>query len=195
MIIEPDTLSEFLVRLRRIFSAMDEAYEGVAGQYGFSCTGCSDNCCMTRFYHHTHLEYAALMEGMAVLGPEAQAAVHGKALDVVQKTELADKKGEDVRFMCPLNLDGMCILYDYRPMICRLHGIPHELRPPGRSPEKKPGCGDFFTCCGKMDYIKFDRTPFYMEMARLEKELKQSAKTSVKFKKTISEMIVEMNKA
>ena len=195
MIIDSDILNDFLVRLKGIFSAMDDAYERAAGRYGFTCTGCDDNCCRTRFYHHTHLEYAYLMEGMTALGPEQQTAVRDKALDVVQRTGLADKKGEAVRFMCPLNLDGMCIVYDYRPMICRLHGIPHELRPPGRTPDRKPGCGAFLTLCGKMDYIKFDRTPFYMEMARLENELKQGANSGLKFKKTIAEMIVEMNKA
>ena len=173
---------------------MDKAYEEVEGRYGFACTGCDDNCCMTRFYHHTRLEYAYLMEGVAALGPKEYTGVHDKALDVVQRTQLADKKGEDVRIMCPLNLEGMCRLYDYRPMICRLHGIPHEVRQPGRGFERGPGCRAFGARCGEKNYIKFDRTPFYMEMARLEKEFKQRLNTTVKFKKTIAEMITEKNK-
>ena len=191
MTIDPDISNEFLARLKSIFSAMDEAYERAAGGYGFVCTGCDDNCCMTRFYHHTHLEYAYLMEGMRAFGLVEQKTFQEKALDVVERTRAADQKGGAVRIMCPLNLDGLCSLYAHRPMICRLHGIPHELRPPGRSAERGPGCGAFLIRCGEMNYITFDRTPFYMEMARLEKEFKQRLNKTRKFKKTIAEMLVE----
>ncbi len=42
---------------------MDLKYKEAADYYGFDCTGCEDNCCFTRFFHHTLLEYLYIMEG------------------------------------------------------------------------------------------------------------------------------------
>jgi hypothetical protein len=44
--------------------------------------------------------------------------------------------------------------------------------------------------CSDKRYLKFDRTPFYFEMAKLESELKQAIGLSGRVKMTIAEMIV-----
>ena len=92
--------------------------------------------------------------------------------------------------MCPLNLDEMCILYPYRPMICRLHGIPHELKRPEQKTIYGPGCETFDHRCGRRAYFEFDRTPFYQELAKLEQAVKQALGIAEKFKMTIAEMII-----
>jgi hypothetical protein len=74
-------------------------------------------------------------------------------------------------------------------MICRLHGIPHELARPGRGVLHAPGCDTFTRTCDVEKRFKFDRTPFYVEMAALEKELKQSAGRLRKIKMTVAQMI------
>jgi hypothetical protein len=76
-------------------------------------------------------------------------------------------------------------------MICRLHGIPYELRKPGQPTVHGPGCGDFDKQCPDPSYIQFDRTPFYFEMARLENEFKQAAGLTGRIKMTIAEMVME----
>jgi hypothetical protein len=78
-------------------------------------------------------------------------------------------------------------------MICRLHGIPHELHGPGGRVIRNPGCDEFFDQCresGRTDYIQFDRTPFYRQMAMLEKELRQKTGYVDKIKLTIAQMLV-----
>lgn len=92
--------------------------------------------------------------------------------------------------MCPLNFDGLCVLYPYRPMICRLHGIPHELQPPGQGKILNVGCRDFEKRNSTRMHVPFDRTPFYTKMAGLEKEFRQQAGTTQKIKMTVSQMIV-----
>jgi hypothetical protein len=74
-------------------------------------------------------------------------------------------------------------------MICRLHGIPHELTIPGRGISKASGCGDFVRKCSGKPYYKFDRTPFYTQMAALEKALRQSVRGMHKIKMTVAEMV------
>jgi Fe-S-cluster containining protein len=186
-----DKLDEFFNRLQAVFAQMDRKYDEIAASYGFECRGCEDNCCQTRFYHHTYLEYLFVGLGFDKLDAAERSIILNRAVDVCRQAELADQKGAPVRSMCPLNLNGMCSIYDFRPMICRMHGIPHELRKPGQSAVRGPGCGDFDLQCPDASYVPFDRTPFYFEMAKLENEFKAAAGISGRIKLTIAEMLLE----
>ncbi|GBC62368.1 hypothetical protein DENIS_3340 [Desulfonema ishimotonii] len=168
---------------------MDQAWETAATHYGFHCDGCADNCCLTLFYHHTWLEYLCIREGFEALLPDVREAVTARAAEVRVNVGEAEKTGQPLRFMCPLNTDGLCQIYSHRPMICRLHGIAHELHPPGRDVVYGPGCGAFTAQTDGMDYFRFDRTPFYVAMSRLESELKAALGISDRIKMTIAEMI------
>ena len=148
---------------------------------------------MTLFFHHTYLEFFYLMEGIDALPTDIRESLFERAKDKNGKTAEMEKKSSPFRRMCPLNVGGLCILYDHRPMICRMHGIPHELKTPGRLTTFGPGCDAFSIQCGSKKIFRFDRTPFYVEMSNLEKELKQKFKISQKFKKTITQMLVEKN--
>jgi hypothetical protein len=186
---DPDDNTPLLDRLDTLYKAMDRKYQEAADHYGLQCNGCDDNCCYTRFYHYTLLEYLYIRKGYHLLERERQTQITRSALDVCRKTEVADKKGRAVRLMCPVNVAGLCVLYAYRPMICRLHGIPHELTIPGRGVSKASGCGDFIRICSGKPYYKFDRTPFYARMAALEKELRKKVRGMHKIKMTVAEMI------
>lgn len=179
----------FLDRLAALYAAMDRKYREAADYYGFQCSGCEDNCCFTRFYHYTALEYLFILKGYHLLDTQKQAEVKRRAMDVCRKTEKADKEGTSVKMMCPVNSAGLCLIYAYRPMICRLHGIPHELVSPGRGMSKTSGCATFTRAYHLKKYYKFDRTPFYAEMAALEQELRQSMGGIRKIKMTVAEMI------
>ncbi len=182
--------SLFFDRLAKLYAGMDSEYKKAADYYSFHCTGCKDNCCLTRFYHHTFLEYFYILKGCESLDPETKTDVVEKASELCRKSDDADEKGMKMRIMCPLNFSGMCVLYDYRPMICRLHGIPHELHMPGRDVFYGSGC-EFFTDQSEgKNYFKFDRTPFYFEMSRLETELKRSAGIIRKMKMTVAQMLL-----
>ncbi len=180
----------FRDRLKQIYAAMDRAYNRAAGHYGFACDGCRDSCCRSRFYHHTIIEYDYLIEGLKTLNSEKREEVTSRALRVVDETARADKSATAVRLMCPLNFDELCTLYPYRPMICRLHGIPHEWHKPGQNPVNGPGCGAFDRCRSRQDYFKFDRTPFYRDMAMLEQKVRQAMGTNKKIRMTVAEMIL-----
>ena len=183
------TYAPFLGRFKIIFASMDLKYKEAADYYSFDCTGCEDNCCFTRFFHHTLLEYLYIMEGYGTLDRAKQVEVKSRALEVCRKTDEAVEKGIPVRVMCPLNFDELCLIYDYRPMICRLHGIPHELQRPGQSTMYGPGCDTFTKQCQEKELFKFDRTPFYVEMAELEKELRQAVGVRQKIKLTVAQML------
>lgn len=180
----------FIEELKNIFARMETAYDSVAEQYAFNCTGCEDNCCLTRFYHHTLLEHIYIEEGVKTLDKGLREEIFAKAKEVITKTENADLKGQPVRFMCPLNFDGKCILYEYRPMVCRLHGLAHELVKPGQPPVRSSGCELFTVQTKNSDYIRFDRTPHYIELAKLEGKIRVASGFMEKTKNTIAEMLI-----
>jgi len=177
----------YLDRLSAIFRIMDERYDETAGKYGFVCAGCEDSCCQTRFYHHTLIEYFYLKSGFESFNSKDRMMIHSKALEVNFQWETHSAPAPGV--MCPLNEAGRCRLYAHRPMICRLHGIPHELNHPIKGRAIGPGCHEFVLQCGGKAYFPFDRTPLYRELADLEKSFRRETGLSIKMKMTISEML------
>jgi hypothetical protein len=75
-------------------------------------------------------------------------------------------------------------------MICRLHGVPHELRYPDGRVSYGVGCPVFSTHFDDKDYIPFDRTTFYRQLSSVEQEFRQSSGMTGKIKMTIAQMIV-----
>lgn len=191
--IEQNSYAGFLDRLAGIYSAMDKKYQDAANYYGFQCSGCTNNCCFTRFFHHTLLEYLYIKEGYDTLVHKKQAEVLRRALAVCRETDAAGEREMSVRIMCPLNFDGLCILYSRRPMICRLHGIPHELHRPGQGVISGSGCEVFMEQWKQNVNFKMNRTPFYAEMAALEKALREKVGMTQKIKFTVAQMIVSFH--
>lgn len=173
--------------LKHLFEGMDEAYNRIAARAGFVCRGCPENCCRSRFYHHTYLEYYYLREGFDRLQPAARA----KALAAAARMPREDCGHSGPRRpLCPLHQEGACSLYPYRPLICRLHGVPHKLEQPGGRRVYGPGCAEFERLCGTAPDLRLNRTPLYRQMAELENRFKQLAGVSLKIKMTIAEMIL-----
>jgi Fe-S-cluster containining protein len=133
------------------------------------------------------VEYHGLRDGFERLPAGPQAEILARAESWCAEHA---RPRSDARSLCPLNSGGRCVLYAHRPMICRLHGIPHELRRPGQPEQRSPGCGEFNRRCGRMSYHPFDRTPLYTELARLESEFQQALGVHRRFKHTIAEMLL-----
>jgi Fe-S-cluster containining protein len=187
-------LEAFFEKLEKLFLSMNEKYDEAASYYDFHCNGCDDNCCMTLFHHHTYLEFFYLKKGFKALSFELKKHVYDRAMNVCEETKAIDSKTESNRTMCPVNIEGKCAIYHYRPMICRLHGIPSEWRFPSKTGANRTvisaGCEEFGRQCKKKDYYKFDRTPYYNQMARLENDLKEHFGFNQKIKKTVAQIIV-----
>jgi len=179
----------YFKQLKDLYARMSDTYNQVAAQYEFGCEDCPENCCQTRFYNFTYSEYFFLMEGMAGLGTETQKELIQKAVDDCHEIAAIESRGESPRVMCPLNEDGMCTLYEFRPMICRLHGIPYDLQLPDRNPVRGEGCTEFDQRTHSTSYIPFDRTPLYRTLSALERDVRLEIGESRKIKMTVAEMI------
>ena len=186
---QPDSPS-ILNRLTTLFSKMDQAYKVFCDSTGFYCQGCEDNCCQTQFNHHTLVEFLYIRRGYLALNQNCQADIKQRAWSYCRQLEKATRQAETLGQMCPLNDAGLCRLYVFRPMICRLHGIPHSIRRPDGKIVIGPGCEEFVQSTTDTDIRPLDRTPYYMQMAALEKELRNLLGFRAKLKMTVAEMIV-----
>ena len=132
-------MNNLFKKLELLYIKMDKAFDKAASHYGFRCNGCEDNCCKSFFYHHTFIEKDFLLS-------KANDFTHDKKLSLKKNAGLYlnsvshENKDSNNRPLCPLNKNNLCILYNQRPMICRLHGIPHHLNISGKEIKQTPGC-------------------------------------------------------
>ncbi|MBL0713427.1 MAG: hypothetical protein JJV98_06970 [Desulfosarcina sp.] len=180
----------FFERIIGVYQQMDAAYATVAGHYGFTCNGCEDSCCLTRFRHHTLIEYAYLLHGFTGLEAAVRTKVCALSFQYRQVLQDAEARGAVFRHWCPLNRDGRCILYAFRPMICRLHGLPHHLRHPTRGLIQGPGCHIFKEQCQSAAPRPLDRSKLYAALAGLERDVRQGTGFRTPIGMTVADMIL-----
>ena len=186
-----------LHRLGRIYGEMETEYNRVAVQLEFSCEGCPDNCCDSYFEHHTYAEWSYLWLGFRQLPAEEQQEILQRAEAYQRACEAALAREERPQVMCPLNRKGRCILYPYRLMVCRTHGVPATMtRPDGRR-LNFPGC---FRCqeLVKVRYQneegvpRMERTPLLRQLAMLENDLMEGRRHLYpKIRLTIAQMLLQ----
>ncbi|MBT8342476.1 MAG: hypothetical protein KJP07_20930, partial [Desulfatitalea sp.] len=98
-----------LEALARLFEDMDRNYGETARRHGFACHGCPDNCCHTRFYHHTLVEYLYLRRGLEQMTPAEQGFIRTTASQQVQHANACMNHDQPPRLMCPLNRSERCL--------------------------------------------------------------------------------------
>ncbi len=179
---------ELIPRLAELYRLMDSAYCEAGNRIGFSCDGCNGvECCTVDLTLHTSVEMLYLRRGFNALDTSRQLEILGRCREIIKAKE-DDCLGQAYRnAVCALNFEGLCILYDYRPMICRLAGIPHIITRPDNGTIESGGCvryhNDFLN-----DHpdLRIDRTDFYRQMAGIEIEV-----VRVIGKRTVSRTVAE----
>jgi hypothetical protein len=161
---------ELIPRLEELYRKMDRAYAAIATEVGFSCKDCDgERCCTVDLTLHTTVEKQYLRKGFKNLDTSRQREILARC-DSVLAAKDEDPLGDAYRdAVCVLNFDGLCILYPYRPMICRVAGIPHFILKPDGKTLSREGCSRYQTLIQPAHPdLKMDRTEFYREMAAIE---------------------------
>ncbi len=184
------TGEQLIPRLAELYDTIDSTYKAVIDQAGFSCAGCDGvKCCTVDLVLHTSIEMLYLRRGFNTLESPIRAEIAQRS-DQIVRYKRQNSVGEEYRSaVCAANFDGLCSLYQHRPMICRLAGIPHIIfRPDGRAIESggctryeqdvRPGCPD----------LQVDRTPFYRKLAQMEMEMIE-ARGSRTSARTVAEVL------
>jgi hypothetical protein len=159
---------EMADKLALLYEEMAADYDRAAAKIGLTCRGCPDNCCDSYFHHHTAIEWAYLWRGLRTLPPSALEAAQERARLCLDHYRAAEAAGTWPKMMCPLNENALCMLYLYRPMVCRTHGVAARLRRPDGKTLHFPGCFRCQELTAKPDTLAMDRTPLLRRLARLE---------------------------
>lgn len=182
-----------LCRLEKVYAEMDRSFKSAADCYSFECNGCTESCCRTLFYHHTLIEFLYFAAGFRSLERGVQIILAARAEAFGRAMRATGENRSSPRHMCPVNEAGRCRLYAFRPMICRLHGIPSDLNRPDGTRLQAPGCAAFAERCGHLPPVAFDRTPFYRELAAIERDVRRDVPPAGKIKMTVAEMILAVS--
>jgi Fe-S-cluster containining protein len=178
-------LSSILEKAIAVYARLDAAYLETAKVYDFVCRGCEENCCRSRFFHYTAIEHIILYEGLIRLPAGRREEVARRALEYNLRSA-----GGPAGILCPLNHEDRCMLYDQRPMICRLHGVPYHLRLPDGRFQAGAGCAAFEGRRDPAIEARLDRTPLYRALAELEQAARSIPGWTGKRRMTIAEMIL-----
>jgi hypothetical protein len=183
--------------LTDIYATMELQYDGIASKISLSCSDCPDNCCDSYFLHYTYSEWAYIWEGIRALDNETLEIILDRSKRYVEESQKILQRRERPKLLCPLNDEGLCILYSHRLMICRLHGIPASMTRPDGQALKFPGC---FRCQEiiQKNYQKetdvpfMNRTELLGRIAALESELLGGKRHLFpKVRRSIAEMIAD----
>lgn len=167
---------ELIPRLRELYESIDQAYAAATAEVGFSCGGCDGvACCTVDVTLHTFAEMDYLRRGLSTLDEVRRNVVLDRCRFMVA-AKRKDPVGESYRrSVCALNFEGLCGLYEYRPMICRLAGIPHFFVRPDGTSRQSGGCARYEReVLSSHPDIRIDRTPFYHAMAQIELDAVQT---------------------
>ncbi len=188
-----DSKKALLGNLSDLYRQMENEYKQIANQLNLSCATCEDNCCKSYFRHHTYIEWAYLWQGIQSCSQEKKHKFLQRAKDYVRESEDILKQGKTPHLMCPLNTNGWCELYEYRLMICRLHGVPNKINMPDGSSKSFPGCHPCQKITAKMNsFPALDRTPLYIRLVELERLfVGEKGKNLPKVNMTLAEMLVQ----
>jgi hypothetical protein len=162
--------SAMIIRLQDLYQRMDESYREAARQTGFSCDNCDgEACCTVDLRIYTFAEKLFLQHGLASLEAPLREEIRRRCREMLKAKE-EDPLGAAYRnSVCALNFRGRCVLYQYRPMICRLAGIPHFItRPDGKTLERG-GCIRYEKEFQPSNPdVRVNRSDLYRDMAILE---------------------------
>ncbi|MBU1568630.1 MAG: hypothetical protein KJ630_23755 [Proteobacteria bacterium] len=181
--------------LEEVYKKLQDEYQRVAQALCFSCNECPDNCCDSYFLHHTYAEWAFLWIGFRQLDAGWRSTLLKRSREWLEQCEKALAVGERPQVMCPLNNDGLCVLYKHRLLVCRTHGVPARITRPDGQELRFPGC---FRCQeivadkypGK-DPPHVARTQLLHTLALLENQLLEGKRHLLpKVRITIAEMLV-----
>jgi len=139
-------LQAHIRRYLELVASADRMFEAVRRDHGhlMGCKAGCDDCCSV--YYELSLVEAFVLQGMCgEVVPRATARRVLRRAETVEPLFRQAKeslqalppefRGEEslqeaaakIRLQCPLNEEGGCVLYEYRPITCRLYGVPQKI--------------------------------------------------------------------
>lgn len=156
-------------------------------KHGVKCKRGCNECCSVGFFDITLLDAIHLRTALKELPPSVRERVLAKAneqMDILEKKKAFSRKDpllkslpaidaisrRSAKMSCPaLDQNGACLIYDFRPHICRIFGP--TIRGPRRA-VRLEGCGYFSRDIPEEDFPIFDH---YEEEKKMQKAMFRKA--------------------
>ncbi|MFN7925336.1 MAG: YkgJ family cysteine cluster protein [Bryobacteraceae bacterium] len=132
------TISHIIVQYRRLGEAYGEEFQRNRDLHGarIQCrAGCSD--CCSQLFQITEIEAAEVSRGVAAQAESVRERLRARAAQylaerhgIVARSGLGATEAwgslppVGTRLACPALEDGVCTIYEWRPLICRKFGVP-----------------------------------------------------------------------
>ena len=92
-----------------------------------ACRAGCDICCNSSYYPSSALEYEYVRTGInTLLSEEKKQEIYDKVIKILKDRRNFLKTNPNVMeysYSCPFLVDGACGIYQYRPLLCRTHGL------------------------------------------------------------------------
>lgn len=127
-------LNRYINYLSELNSKLDKYFD--EQREFISCKAGCALCCKTSYYAASEVEYAYVRIGLNNLSEEHQKIVRDKAIQSLKDRNTFLKSNPDTlkfSYECPFLINETCSIYEYRPMLCRSHGlIYNDVEKPGK---------------------------------------------------------------
>ncbi|RMG01270.1 MAG: hypothetical protein D6726_09835 [Nitrospirae bacterium] len=178
-------------RLIEVYKKLDDEYRLVADEYeGFSCEGCESICCDQVFIHLTLIEHFHLLEGFRKLPAKRREEILERAEEYNRGFSATSSPEENFRMLCPLCEYSRCTLHPYRPLLCRVYGLPGKLVKPSGEELLFDGCARFKKKFSRVE-LRLNRTEFFASVAEIEKDLRKALAYFQRYRKTVAQMLLD----
>jgi|GEM_PF-410302 len=90
------------------------------------CAPKCSHCCESGSFPASEVEFAFVRQGIKTLDEKTQKELKLKCLELYEKRHIYLQQGKDIfefTYKCPFLLNKTCLVYDYRPLVCRIHGL------------------------------------------------------------------------
>lgn len=162
--IEKSSLEKYIAYLQILQTRLDVYFD--EQKEFIKCKAGCDLCCKNSYYPTSQLEYEYVKLGLSKnFTSKEREQISQSVLEIFIERKLFAKANPnllDFSYKCPLLVDGKCGIYDYRPLLCRAHGlIYHDIDNPNK--ENIPHC--MTLGLNYSDVFDSDRSEFSEERA------------------------------
>lgn len=119
-----EKLAKYTIFLNSVENILQKYFEEQK-EYIKCSAGCS-YCCESGSFPASEIEYSFVKEGFNKLDKDTKKKIRIKSLNLYEKRYIHLQKGRDIfdfTYQCPFLENKNCLVYEYRPVICRIHGL------------------------------------------------------------------------
>lgn len=109
----------------KILNKQLEEYFNLHKKFIVCKSGCSI-CCKNSYFAVSELEYSYVKNGFEKLNSKQREIITQKAIEIFKERRQFLKTNQnifDFSYQCPFLNHDTCSIYEYRPMLCRSHGL------------------------------------------------------------------------